>query len=58
MNVAPVFLIVFALDIEHAGELVSDLFRDVVGDLLDEAVVLQGAAGNVERQVGAVDRAL
>ena len=57
IDVIPVFFVVFAVRFAHAGELVGYFLGDVVGDLLHEAVVLQGASGHVQRKIRAVDDA-
>ena len=57
-DIIPVFFIILAVGLAHAGELVCDLLCDVVGDLLYKAVVLQSASGYVQRQVRAVDDTL
>ena len=56
-DVLPVFLVIGPLVLEQLGQLVGDLADDVAGQLADIGVVLQEAAGDVERQVGAVDAA-
>ena len=58
MDIVPVLLIIVALGIEQAGQLVGYLSGDVGGELLDIAVVLQETAADVQRQIGAVDHAL
>ena len=57
-DIIPVFFIILAVGLAHAGELVCDLLCDVVGDLLYKAVVLQSASGYVQRQIRAVDDTL
>ena len=57
-DIIPVFFIILAVGLAHAGELVCDLLCDVVGDFLYKAVVLQGASGYVQRQIRAVDDTL
>ena len=57
-DVIPVFLIFFPVGLAHAGQLVGNLLGDVIGNLLHEAVVLQRASGNVQRQIRTVDDAL
>ena len=58
MDVVPVALVVLALVVELAGEAIGHLAGDVGGHLLDVAVVLQERAGDVQRQIRAVDHAL
>ena len=58
MDVVPVLLIVLAAVVELGEQAVGHLAGDVGRHLLHIPVVLQERAGDVERQVGAVDDAL
>ena len=58
MDIRPEALVGFALGLEHAGQAVGDLLGDVVGDAAHIAVVLQEGAGDVQREIRAVDHAL
>ena len=57
-DIVPVFVIIVLVGFAHAGELVRNLLRDVVRDLLRKAVVLQCGSRYVQRQVRAVQHAL
>ena len=57
-DVVPVLVVVLLIGLAHAGQLVRHLLGDVIGDLCDKAVVLQGAPGNIQGQVRTVDGAL
>ena len=57
-DIIPVFLVILAVGLKHAGELVRHLLGDVVGNFLDKSVVLQRASGNIQRKIRTVDDAL
>ena len=54
-DVIPVFLIVFTVGLAHAGELVCNLFGNIIGNLLNKTIVLECTSGNIQRQIRAVD---
>ena len=58
INVIPVFLIAFTVCLAHTGQLVCHLLGNVIGNLPDKTIILQGRSGNVQRQVRTVDNAL
>ena len=57
MDIVPVGLVLFALGVHQAVELVRHLLGDVGGELSDIPVVLQEAAADVQRQIGAIQHA-
>ena len=57
-DVVPVLVVVLLIGLAHAGQLVRHLLGNIIGNLGDKTVVLQGASGNVQGQVRAVNGAL
>ena len=57
-DVVPVFFIILAVCFEHPGQLVRNLFGDIIRYFIDKSVVLESTPGYVERQVRAVDDSL
>ena len=57
-DIVPVLLVVLTIGLAEAGELISDLLRDVILDLLYEAVVLELGSRYVQRQIRTVDDTL
>ena len=57
-DIVPVFLIVLTVCLAHTAQLVGNLLADIIGDLLDKAIVLQCASGYVQRQIRTVDHTL
>ena len=57
-DVIPVFLVGFLVCLAHADQLVSHFLRDIFLNLLDESVILQSGAGDIERKIRTIDHTL
>ncbi len=53
-DVIPVFLIILPVCLAHPGQLVCHLLRNIVGNLLYKAVILQCESRFVQRQIRSV----
>ncbi len=48
----------FLLGLAHAGQLIRNLFGNIIGNFLYKAIVLQRASGHVQRQIRTINDAL